>query len=323
MSRWSMRAALSLLVVTTGAPAPAQPDYPSRQVQMVVPFVAGGNTDIVTRIVADQLRLAFKQPFTVVNRPGAGSNVGAAAVAASEPDGYTLLIAPPGPHVFNHFIYSSLQFDPLTSFAPIALLATFPNVLVVHPSVGVKTMRELIDKAKASPKSIDYASAGVGATSHMSASLFAAMAGIEINHVPYKGTAQSIQDVVAGRIAMTIDNLGPILPFIRSGHVIALGISTATPVSLLPDVPPIGSVLKGYELSSWNAMSARAGTPAPIIDRLNQETNRILRNPEVVERFRAIGSEPGGGSPDEVERFFAQERIRWKRAVEAAGVGKQ
>jgi tripartite-type tricarboxylate transporter receptor subunit TctC len=313
----------SAFIVTTSASASAQTDYPARPVQLVVPFVAGGNTDILSRIVADQLRIAFKQPFTVVNRPGAGANIGAAVVASSDPDGYNILVAPPGPHVLNQFIYRSLPFDPETAFAPITMLASYPNVLVVHPALDVNSIQQLIDKAKASPGSLAYASAGVGATSHLSAALFAAMADIDINHVPYKGTAQSIQDVVAGRVAMTIDNLGPILPFIKSGQLVALGVSTSTPVSLLPDVPPIGTVLKGYEASSWNAMSVRSGTPRPIVDKLSTETIRILQNPEVASRFRAIGSEPVGGTPEEVEKFFAQERIRWKRAVDAAKIPMQ
>ena len=321
--RRTISAGLTALAAMAITPVAAQTDYPTRPVQIVVPFVAGGNTDILSRIMADQLRAAFKASFTVVNRPGAGANIGAAAVASSDPDGHTILVAPPGPHVLNQFIYRTLAFDPETAFTPITMLASYPNVLVVHPSMGVRSIQELIDKAKADPGKIDYASAGVGATSHLSASLFAAMAGIDINHVPYKGTAQSIQDLVAGRVGMTIDNLGPILPFIRSGHVIALGVSTRTPVSLLPDIPPIATVLKGYEASSWNAMSVRSGTPRPIIDRLSAESNRILRDPEVMERFRAIGSEPVGGTPEEVEKFFAQERVRWKQAVDAAKIQMQ
>jgi tripartite-type tricarboxylate transporter receptor subunit TctC len=316
-------AGLTASVVMAVTPSVAQTDYPARPVQIVVPFVAGGNTDILSRIMADQLRAAFNQSFTVVNRPGAGANIGAATVASSDPDGHTILVAPPGPHVLNQFIYRTLPFDPETAFTPITMLASFPNVLVVHPSLGVKSIQELIDRAKTNPGKIDYASAGVGATSHLSASLFAALAKIEINHVPYKGTAQSIQDLIAGRVGMTIDNLGPILPFIKSGQVIALGVSTSTPVSLLPGVPPIATVLNGYEASSWNAMSVRSGTPLPIIERLSVESNRILRKPEIMERFRAIGSEPVGGTPEEVEKFFAGERVRWKQAVDAAKIQKQ
>jgi tripartite-type tricarboxylate transporter receptor subunit TctC len=298
--------------------AVAQPAYPSHPVQMVVPFPPGGNTDILTRLMADQYSTALKQPFTVLNKPGAGANIGAAFVANSDPDGYTLLMAPPATHAVNQYLYATLPFDPEKSFAPITIVATFPNVLVVHPSLGVKTIEELIAKAKAEPGKIDFASSGVGTTSHLSISLFMAMAGIEMNHIPYKGTGQSIQDLITGRVSMTIDNLGPILPHIKSGALIALGVSTAGPVAALPGVRPIGAVVPGYEASSWNALSARAGTPREVVVKLSTTANAILRKPEIIERFRSIGSEPVGGTPEDTEKFFAAERARWKRAVEVA-----
>lgn len=303
-------------------PLRAQNDYPSRPVQTIVPFPAGGNTDILTRVMADNFSTALKQPFVVVNPPGAGANIGAAALAASEPDGYTLLMTPPGPLVINQYLYTSLQFDPERSFVPITMVARFPNVLVVHPSLGVTTIQELIDKAKLNPDKIDYATSGVGSTSHLSMSMFLALAGIRMNHVPYKGTSESLQDLVTGRIGLMIDNLGPILPFIQSGQLLALGISTAQPVSLLPGVPSIGSVVPGYEASSWNALVAPAATPADVVDKLSVQANRILRQPDVMARFRSIGSEAVGGTPAELENFFAEERPRWKRAVEVAHLDK-
>jgi tripartite-type tricarboxylate transporter receptor subunit TctC len=202
------------------------------------------------------------------------------------------------------------------------MVARFPNVLVVHPSLGVKTIQELIDKAKANPDKIDYATSGVGTTSHLSISLFLAMADIKMNHVPYKGTSQYLQDLITGRVSMGLDNLGPILPFIQSGQLLALGVSTADPVSLLPSVPPIGTVVKGYEASSWNALSAPGATPVDIINKLSGEANVILRKPEVIDRIRAIGSEPVGGTPAEVQKFFVEERARWKRAVDVANLQK-
>jgi tripartite-type tricarboxylate transporter receptor subunit TctC len=326
-SRWMHRVhrrtfivALATLILFGPCGVRAQSDYPNRPVQIVVPFPPGGNTDMITRVIADRLTTALKQPFTVVNRPGAGANIGSAAVASSEPDGYTLLMAPPGTHVFNQYLYKSLAYDPEKSFAPITMVARFPNVLVVHPSLGVKSIEELIAKAKANPGKIDFASSGVGSTSHLSESLFMTMAGIEMNHVPYKGTSQSLQDLVAGRVGMTLDNLGPILPFIQSGTLIALGVSTAEPVALLPGVPPIGSVLPGYQASSWNAISAPAGTPPEIVAKLSVAVNGILREPEVIAYFRSIGSEAVGGTPDEVQKFFAEDRVRWKRAVETANL---
>jgi tripartite-type tricarboxylate transporter receptor subunit TctC len=305
-----------------GEPATAETSYPTRAVQMIVPFPPGGNTDLLTRIMADQYSTAFKQPFTVVSRPGAGANIGAAALVSAEPDGYTLLMAPPGPHVINEYLYKTLPFDPERSFAPITMVARFPNVLVVHESLGVKSIEELIAKAKANPGKIDYATSGVGSTSHLSMSLFLALADIQMNHIPYKGTSQSLQDLITGRVALTIDNLGPILPFIRSGRLIALGVSTATPVSLLPGIRPIGTVVKGYEASSWNALSARAGTPREVIDKLSVEANVILRKPEVIERIRSFGSEPVGGTPEDTVKFFNEDRVRWKKAVDVSNLQK-
>jgi len=296
--------------------------YPDRPVQIIVPFPPGGNTDILTRVMADNLSVALKQPFTVTNKPGAAANIGAAYVANSEPDGYTLLMAPPGVHAVNAYLYNALPFDMEKSFSPITMVAQFPNVLVVHPSLGVKTIEELIAKAKAEPGKIDFATSGVGSTSHLCMSLFMAMTGIEMNHIPYKGTSQSLQDVITGRVSLMIDNLGPILPHIQSGALIALGVSTAEPVALLPGVPPVGAVVKGYQASSWNALSAPAKTPPEIVAKLSREANAILKKPDVIDKFRSIGSSPVGGTPDEIEKFFVEERARWKQAVEVAKLQK-
>jgi tripartite-type tricarboxylate transporter receptor subunit TctC len=313
--RRTIFAAVAALLGLAGAAA-AQSDYPTRPVQIVVPFVAGGNTDLITRVLADQLAVVFRQPVTIVTKPGAGANIGAAFVAASDPDGYTLLITPPGPLAINEHLYPSLAFDPVKSFTPVVLVASFPNVLVVPPSLGVTSIEGLIDKARANPGGLDYASGGVGSSGQLSSVLFLAMAKLDVNHVPYKGTGQSLQDVIAGRIAMTIDNLGPILPFIQSGQLIALGVTTRKPVSLLPGVPPIAEVVPGYEASSWNAIMAPAGTPTDVIEKLNTEINRVLQKPDVREKLRSFGSEPAGGSAQELAAFIAEERVRWKRAVE-------
>ena len=203
-----------------------------------MPFPPGGNTDLLARLLGAGLENTFKQPVEVTNRPGAGTNIGAAYVSNSKPDGYTLLISAPASFVVNQFLYSNLTYDPDKSFSPISLVAQFPNVLVVHPSVGVHSIQELIDKAKATPGKMTFASSGIGTTSHLAGTLFAEMANVDVLHVPYKGTSQSLQDLIAGRVDYTIDNLGPILPFIQSGQLIALGVSTTRPVSLLPGVPP-------------------------------------------------------------------------------------
>ena len=314
--------AAAVLALAGMAGGLAQGGYPNRPAQIVVPFPPGGNTDILTRVMADQYTAALKQPFNVVNKPGAGANIGAGFVANSDPDGYTLLMAPPATHAVNAYLYNSLPFDMEKSFAPITMVATFPNVLVVHPSLGVKTIQELIAKAKAEPGKIDFATSGVGTTSHLCISLFMAMAGIEMNHIPYKGTSQSLHDVITGRVPVMIDNLGPILPHIQAGTLLALGVSTAGPVRSLPGVPPIASVVPGYQASSWNALSVPAKTPEAVVNKLSAEANAILKKPDVIEKFRSIGSEPVGGTPAEVEKFFVEERARWKRAVEMAKLQK-
>ncbi len=314
--------ATSVLAVAVAATGAAQGDYPSRPAQIVVPFPPGGNTDILTRVMADQYSTALKNPFNVVNKPGAGANIGAAFVANSDPDGYTLLMAPPATHAINAYLYNTLPFDMEKSVAPITMVARFPNVLVVHPSLGVKSIEELIAKAKAEPGKIDFATSGVGSTSHLCISLFMALAGVEMNHIPYKGTSQSLQDVITGRVPMMIDNLAPILPHIQAGTLMAIGVSTAEPVALLPGVPPIGTVVKGYQASSWNALSVPAKTSREIVTKLSTEANAILRKPEVIDKIRAIGSEPIGGTPEQVEKFFAEERVRWKQAVDVAKLQK-
>jgi tripartite-type tricarboxylate transporter receptor subunit TctC len=311
-----------LSLLAPSAPAVAATDYPTRTIEVVVPFPPGGNTDLLARLLASNLQIIFKEPVVVVSKPGAGTNIGATYVANSKPDGYTALLSAPAALAVNQFLYANLQYDPLTSFSPVSLVAQFPNVLVVNPSVGVKTIQQLIDKAKAHPGEINFASAGVGSTSHLAGMLFADMAGINVVHVPYKGTSESLQDLIAGRVAYTIDNLGPILPFIQSGQLIALGVSTKGPVALLPGVPPIGSVLKGFQLSSWNVLVVPAKTAQDVIDKLSAESDRILHLPSVVAKARSFGSETVGGTPQEVGAFLNEERVRWAAAIKAAKLGR-
>ena len=310
--------------VTLGAPLQLTQagDYPDRAIQLVVPFTAGGNTDTIARLLADQMQLTLKQPVVVLNKPGAGTNIGAAYVATSDPDGYRMLLNAPASFVVNQFIFKNLEYDPDTAFAPVCLPARVPNVLVVHPSLGVSTIQQLIDKIKANPGTIQYATAGIGTTSHLAAALFAAMAGLDTSGVPYRGTAQSVLDVVAGRLAFTIDNIGPLLPFVKSGDLIALGVSTKEAVEALPEVPPINTVLKGYELSPWNVLVMPAKTPSEILQQVGRECDRIVHLPEVADKIRLIGSEPVGGSPESTAEFLKAERPKWEAAIKAANIPK-
>ena len=312
---------LVLAFAASVSPAAAS-DFPTRPMEIIVPFPPGGNTDLLARLLADGLQRELKQPVAVLNKPGAGTNIGAAYVANSKPDGYTMLISAPASFVVNQFLYPSLSYDPDTSFAPVSLVAQFPNVLVVHPSVGVNSIKELIAKAKAEPGKISFASSGVGTTSHLAGMQFAEMAGINVLHVPYKGTSQSLQDLITGRVGYTIDNLGPILPFIQSKQLIAIGVSTTAPVSLLPGVPPISTVLPEFSLSSWNVLAAPAGTPKDVIEILSKASDKVLHTPDVMEKARSFGSEVVGGSPDSVAKFLKEERLRWEAAVKAAKLDK-
>jgi len=313
---------IALVCGLSGAEPLQAGEYPSRAVQIIVPFSAGGNTDTFARLLADKMQKSLKQPVLVVNKPGAGTNIGAEYVATSDPDGYKMLLNAPASFVINQFIFKHLPYDPDTAFAPVCLPARVPNVLVIHPSLGVKTIQELIDKIKANPGKYQYATAGIGATSHLSGALFGEMAGLNITPVPYKGTSQSVTDLVAGRIAFTIDNLGPILPFIKSGHLIALGVSTKEPVDVLPNVPPIGTVLKGYELSSWNLLAVPAKTPNDVIQLISQECDKIVHMPEIAEKIKDLGATPVGGTADETAAFLKAERPRWEAAVKAANIPK-
>jgi len=312
---------LALSLAACVVPASAS-DFPNRPMEIVVPFPPGGNTDLLARLLADGLQRELKQPVAVLNKPGAGTNIGAAFVANGKPDGYTMLISAPASFVVNQFLYPSLSYDPDTSFSPVSLVAQFPNVLVVHPSLGVNSIQELIAKAKAEPGKISFASAGIGTTSHLAGMQFAEMANINVLHVPYKGTSQSLQDLITGRVGYTIDNLGPILPFIQSKQLIAIGVSTAEPVSLLPGVPPISTVLPGYSLSSWNVLAAPAGTPKDVVEILSKASDKVLHTPEVMEKARSFGSEVVGGTPESVARFLKEERVRWEAAVKAAKLDK-
>ncbi|RAI40294.1 Bug family tripartite tricarboxylate transporter substrate binding protein [Rhodoplanes roseus] len=313
-----------LAVAGSGLLVPAAAaDFPKQPIQIVVPFPAGGNTDLVARVLAERLQAKLGETVTVVNRPGGSTNIGALAVATARRDGYTLLIGSPASYVVNQFIYPAMPFNQDTAFAPVSLVAQFPNVLVTAPSTGIGSIRDLITTAKAEPGKLTYASGGIAASSHLAGALFNQMAGIDTVHVPYKGTSQSVHDLIAGRVTFTIDNLGPLLPFIQSGQLLALGVSSGEPVSLLPKVPPIASVLPGYALSSWNVLAAPAGTPAEVVELISRESAVVLTMPDVIEKMRAFGSEPVGGTPAETAAFLKSERTRWEAAVKAAKINPE
>ena len=310
-------AALALSVAAVSASA--QTDWPTKSVRIVVPFAPGGTADISARIVAEQLTRAFNQPFVAENRGGAGGNIGSAEVARSAPDGYTLLMGNTPTLAINQFIYSKMPYNTERDFAPVSFVVRVPNVLVVPPSLGVRTLQELIDLAKAKPGSINYGTSGAGTVLHLSAELLKTMAKIDLVHVPYKGSGPMLQDLVAGQVQMAIDNVPSALPLIRSGRLLALAVTPSKPVATLPNVPTIASVIPGYEAEAFFALVAPAGTPQSVIAKLSTEVDRILHRPDVIERFRQLGAEPVGGAPAELATFLASETTKWRDVVKTSG----
>jgi len=292
----------------------AQP-YPSRIIRIIVPFAAGGGSDIVARLVGDRLSKRLQQTVIVENKPGAGAIIGADSVAKSAPDGYTLLFATPGPQILNPHLIKSLPYDP-KDFVGVATLLMSVNLMVVNPSVPAKTVRELIDYAKANPGKLNFSSSGIGTSSHLAGELFKSMAGIDITHVPYRGNALALQDLMAGNVQFAIDAISAMLPHARSGALRALGIAAPDRSTVAPEIPTIAETLPGYDASSINYISAPAGTPAPIVEQLNREINAIMAEPEVRKRIVELGLVPISESPADLERRIVAESEKWRKVIE-------
>jgi tripartite-type tricarboxylate transporter receptor subunit TctC len=286
--RAGLLAAAALLTISN---ASAAEEWPARPVRFIVPFAAGGATDLLTRLLCEQLARELDAPFVVEDRGGAGGNIGAAIVAASPPDGYTLLMSAPGVLAYNKALYRDMPFDPDRDLAAVSLLAVLPNVLAVHPSVPAHNVAELIAHAKANPGSLNYGSAGIGSTSHIAGELFKSMAAVSIQHVAYRGTSLSLIDLVAGRVQLVIDNLPPIVPLIRSNQVRALAISTESRSALLAELPTISeSGLPGFAAYSWQMVAAPAGTPEAITGKLAATIKRISMDPAFRARVADMGA---------------------------------
>jgi len=280
-----------------------------------VPFAAGGGSDIVARLVGDRLGKRLQQTVIVENKPGAGAIIGADIVAKSAPDGYTLLFATPGPQILNPHLIKSLPYDP-KDFAGFSTLLKSVNLMVVSQNVPVKSVRELIDYAKANPGKLNFASSGVGTSSHLAGELFKSMADIDITHVPYRGNAVVIQDLLAGNVQISIDAISALSPQAKSGALRALGIAAPERSSILPDVPTIAETLPGYDASSINYISVRAGTPASIIARLNSEINAIMAEPQVHDRIVELGLIPIAETPAALENRISEEQKKWKKVID-------
>jgi tripartite-type tricarboxylate transporter receptor subunit TctC len=293
--------------------------YPSKPIRMVVPFPAGGGIDTVARILAPKLSEGLGQPVVVDNRVGASGTVGTEAVAKSAPDGHTLL-ATFASHAQNASLYSKLGYDTVKDFAPITLIATVPNILVVNPSLPVKTVKDLIALAKKHPGEILYASIGNGTPAHLSAELFNSMAGIKMTHVPYKGAAPSIIALISGETQLTFTTVLVAMPHVKSGRLRALGVASLKRAAVMPDVPTIDEAgVRGYESNAWYGLLAPAKTPPAIVEQLHRETIRVLQLPDVRDNLKGQGADPVGDTPREFAAIITEEIEKWRKVVQATG----
>ncbi len=305
------------------ATAYAQPNaqYPARPVKIIVPFPAGGATDILTRVVGQKLSERIGQQMPIDNRPGAGANIGAEAAAKSPPDGYTLLMGSIASHSIALSYYKTLGYDVRKDFAPIAMTGAITNVLVVHPALPVRNVRELIALARAHPGQLNFASSGTGGLIHLTGELFKQLAKIDIVHVPYKGTALFLPDLLNGQIAMSLDTLPPHLPFIKTGKLRALAVTTVKRSPVLPDLPTVAeAALPGFESVAIYALLAPAGTSKDIVTSLNRETNVVLQMGDVKDKLSAQGIEPLGGTPEAVSAIIRNEVAKWARVIKEGGI---
>ena len=314
-----LRCALLLLLGGLALDAQAQ-NYPVKAVRLVVPFAAGGSTDIIGRVIAQKLNEMWGQPVLVDNRAGGSTVIGTDIVAKSPPDGHTLLVTP-APFTIVPSLIQKLPYDPHKDFEPITLINTTPLVVVVHPGVPAKSIKELIALAKARPGALNYGSSGSGGSNHLAGELFNAMAGVKMIHVPYKGNAPALTDLIGGHVDAVFNGLTSALPFIKSGKLRALGMTSLNRSAALPAVPTLDEAgLKGFQAVAWNGLTAPARTPKNIIDKINADVLKVIRSPELVEKLKAEGSDPVGSSVQQYERFLRDEIAKWNKVIKLANI---
>ncbi len=312
-------AGIALALMLAALPTAWAQDYPSRAVKIVVPFPAGGTADVMPRIFSDWLSKKWGQPVVIENRAGAAGNIGAEVVAKAEPDGYTLLSAPPPPLVINHNLYPKLGFDP-TEFVPIVIMGRVPNALVVNPKVPANSVAELIAYAKANPGKLTSATQGNGTTSHLTSEMFQMMADVKFQTVPYRGSAPALTDLTAGSVDLMFDNLGVSLALVKGGQLKLLGVATPKRMASLPDVPTIAETLPGFELAAWFAIVAPPKTPPAVVAKINADVNEALRQGDVIARLAQLSAEPIGGTPQATAAYMRDEIERWHKVIKAANV---
>jgi tripartite-type tricarboxylate transporter receptor subunit TctC len=318
MNRVRERIALAACTLLWAGGLGAQ-TYPAKAVRIVIPFAPGGGSDIVGRILAQKLTELWGQQVVIDNRPGGGGNIGAVVVARAPADGYTLFFANAN-HTINPSLYKSLQYDADKDFAPTSLVAIVTNVLAVHPSVPARNVRELVALAKSRPGELNFASPGSGTSSHLAGELFRTMAGIQVVHIPYKGAAPAVTDLLGGQVSFTITSVLSVMPHVKAGKLRALGVTTAKRASALPELPTIAeSGLPGFEVSNWYGILAPAGTARPAIDRIAADLARTIQVRDIAEKFSAQGAEPTSNTPEQFATYIRSEITKWSRVVQASG----
>jgi len=317
-----MRYAIALVAFfgfVNALPAQAQ-QYPAKPIRLIVPFVAGGSADVLSRVLAQRLNQQYGQQVVVENRPGSGGHVGAEAAARAAPDGYTIVFGTIGIHA-AYTIYSKLNYDPSRDLQPVSMYADVPNILVVHPSVPVKNVKEFIALAKSNPGRLNFGTAGSGSSTHMAGEWFKLYTGVNLTHVPYKGSAQAMQDLLGGQIELMFENLPTAIAQVRAGKIRSLGMTSRERSPSMPEVPTLDETgVPGFEATAWFTIAAPAKVPADIIRKLNADMNAFLKAPEMQQRWIDMGVVPLGGSPADAEKFFVVEREKWGKVIKAAGI---
>ena len=294
--------------------------YPAKPIRLIVPFVAGGSADVLSRVLAQRLNQQYGQQVVVENRPGSGGHVGAEAAARAAPDGYTIVFGTIGIHA-AYTIYSKLNYDPSRDLQPVSMYADVPNILVVHPSVPVKNVKEFIALAKSNPGRLNFGTAGSGSSTHMAGEWFKLYTGVNLTHVPYKGSAQAMQDLLGGQIELMFENLPTAIAQVRAGKIRSLGMTSRERSPSMPEVPTLAETgVPGFEATAWFTIAAPAKVPADIIRKLNVDMNAFLKAPEMQQRWIDMGVVPLGGSPADAEKFFVVEREKWGKVIKAAGI---
>ena len=312
-----MNRLLALLALVTST-ALAQ-SFPQKPVRWIVPFPPGGATDIIARLVGQKMSEAWAQPVVIENRAGAAGAIGSEAVARAAPDGYTILMGTTSTHAVGPAVNPKLPYNHLTDFAPVTLVATFPNVLVAHPSTAA-SLRELIALLKANPGKYNFGSSGAGSSTHLAGELFKQMTATDINHIPYKGTGPLLNDLMAGHVAFAFDQITAVMSGVQAGKLRALGVASAERSAALPDVPAISEVLPGYEATAWVGIFAPAKTPADVVARLQGETRRIVQLPDIAQRLRELGATAVASPPAEFAAFVRRDTDKWRRLVATAKI---